>query len=137
MSRNLLGILAIGMLIGGIVMIAASEGGSMAMNYAGVFIRVGLILAALWLALPQITSFFKNTPRWLMIAAAIGVALAAINWQLLLLLIPVAGALWLFGPRLLSKAKGLPTNILSSKIAKMLPTSPPPGRRARRKRGTE
>ena len=137
MTRPLLGLCALGLLIAGVVMIATPGWQDAAANYAGVFIRVGLVLGALWLALPQIYGFFANTPRWLLIGGGIGIAVAAINWQLLLFIVPAVAALWFFGPRLLSKAKGLPTNILSSKITKILPTSPPPGRRARRKRETE
>ena len=41
--------------------------------FAGACIRVGLVLGALWLSLPQITYVWSKTPRWLLIVA--GVAL--------------------------------------------------------------
>lgn len=121
-SRTLLAILAVGLLVAGVALLFQD---GVAFTYAGGFIKSGLVTAALWLALPQLTAFFKNTPRWLLIAGGIGIALATMNWQLLLVIVPVVAALWFFAPRLLAGAK-----------AKILPTisQPPPGRRARRKR---
>jgi hypothetical protein len=121
-SRTLLAILTLGLLVAGVSLLFQD---GIAFTYAGGFIKSGLVTGALWLALPQLTAFFKNTPRWLLIAGGIGIALATMNWQLLLVIVPVVAALWFFAPRLLAGAK-----------AKILPTvsSPPPGRRARRKR---
>lgn len=121
-SRTLLAILTVGLLVAGVSLLTQD---GVAYTYAGGFIKSGLVTGALWLALPQLTAFFKNTPRWLLIAGGIGIALATMNWQLLLVIVPVVAALWFFAPRLLAGAK-----------AKILPTisQPPPGRRARRKR---
>ena len=121
-SRTLLGIFAVGLLVVGVCLLY--QGGHA--FTAGNSIRAGLVVGALWLALPQLTSFFTKTPRWLLIGGGIGIAIATMNWQLLLVIVPVVAALWFFAPRLLASAK-----------AKILPTvsaPPPPGRRARRKR---
>ncbi len=40
------------------------EDGSAA-GFAGGCVRVGLVLAALWLALPQIMAAFKKVPGWM------------------------------------------------------------------------
>jgi hypothetical protein len=122
-SRTLLGILTIGLLVAGVALLFQD---GVAFTYAGGFIKSGLVTGALWLALPQLTNFFTKTPRWLLIGGGIGIAIATMNWQLLLVIVPVVAALWFFAPRLLATAK-----------AKILPTvsaPPPPGRRARRKR---
>ena len=127
-SRILLGILTVGLLGVGFVMLVTPGWQGTATAYAGGFIKAGLVLGALWLALPQLTAFFQKTPRWLLIGGGIGIAIATLNWQLLILIVPVVAALWFFAPRLLAATK-----------AKILPaiSAPPPGRRARRKREAE
>jgi len=127
-SRAMLGIMTVGLLIVGVCLLFQDGA---AFTYSGGFIKSGLVTGALWLALPQLTAFFKQTPRWLLIAGGIGIAIATLNWQLLLVIVPVVAGLWFFAPRLLAKAK-----------AKVEPTisalSPPPqARRARRKREAE
>src|SRR5207253_775442 len=117
-SRTLLGIMALASLIVGVAVARQKE----TEGYSGGFIRIGLLLVAVWLALPQLTSFFSKTPRWLLIAGGIGIAVATLNWQLLLLIVPVVIGLWFFGPRLLATAK--------TKILPSLPSSPPLRRRA-------
>lgn len=65
MNRNALGIVALLLLlIGGITWFRGPPDGS-AMGFSGGCIRVGLVLAALWLAFPQILALFRTTPRWL------------------------------------------------------------------------
>ena len=131
-SRTLLGILTIGLLVGGIAIHFTQEG--VTASYGGGFIRAGLLTAAIWLALPQIRAFFQKTPRWLLIAGGIGLALATMNWQLLLLIVPAVAALWFFGPRLLASAK---TKVKDMPAISQVLTPPPQGRRARRKREPE
>jgi hypothetical protein len=65
MNRNLLGIVAaILLLLGGITHFLG-PGGNSASGFAGGCIRVGLVLGALWLALPQILATIARTPGWL------------------------------------------------------------------------
>src|SRR5258706_14363990 len=64
MNRNLLGIIAaILLLLGGITHFFG-PGGANASGFAGGCIRVGLVLGALWLALPQMLSTAARLPRW-------------------------------------------------------------------------
>ncbi len=131
-SRTMLGILTIALLVVGVWILCTAEG--VTATYAGGFIKAGLVTGALWLALPQLTSFFTKTPRWLLIGGGIGIALATLNWQLLLVIVPAVAALWFFGPRLLASTKA---KILPTISAALPPATPPPGRRARRKREAE
>jgi hypothetical protein len=65
MNRNLLGIVAaILLLLGGITHFFG-PGGNSASGFAGGCIRVGLVLGALWLALPQILATIASLPGWL------------------------------------------------------------------------
>ncbi|MGI8981742.1 MAG: hypothetical protein ACR2FY_21140 [Pirellulaceae bacterium] len=125
-SRTMLLIMTVALLVVGVYLVTQK---GISATYAGGFIKAGLVTGALWLALPQLTSFFTKTPRWLLIGGGIGIAIATLNWQLLILIVPVVAALWFFAPRLLATAK--------AKIAPTISASPPPGRRARRKREAE
>jgi hypothetical protein len=65
MSRKALGIIAALLLVmGGITAVFGPGGNSSATGFAGGCIRVGLVLAALWLALPQIQAAVKRMPGW-------------------------------------------------------------------------
>jgi hypothetical protein len=128
-SRTMLGILTLGLLVAGVGILCTADG--VTATYAGGFIKAGFVTGALWLALPQLTAFFKQTPRWLLIVGGIGIALATMNWQLLLLIVPAVAALWFFGPRLLTSAKSKVKDLPA--ISQVL-APPPQGRRARRKR---
>src|SRR5437764_3670718 len=64
MSRKALGIIAVLLLVIGGVTTVVGPGGASASGFAGGCIRVGLVLAALWLALPQIQATMKRLPGW-------------------------------------------------------------------------
>jgi hypothetical protein len=66
MNRNLLGIIAAILLFLGFVTWQFGPGGNSASSFAGGCIRIGLVLGALWLALPQILATIAGTPGWLM-----------------------------------------------------------------------
>lgn len=120
--------MAVGLLVAGFCLLFQS---GVAYTYAGGFIKSGFVVGALWLALPQLTSFFTKTPRWLLIGGGIVVALATMNWQLLLVIVPIVAALWVFGPRLLATAK---TKVKDMPVITQVLAPPPQQRRARRKR---
>ena len=66
MNRNLLGIVAgILLLLGGITHFFG-PGGNSASGFAGGCVRVGVVLGALWLALPQILATVASMPGWLL-----------------------------------------------------------------------
>ena len=62
MQRQILGVLALVLLIAGV---AFSVGGEERQDVAGLCVRIGLILGALWLALPELT---RPGARWLFVA---------------------------------------------------------------------
>jgi hypothetical protein len=99
MNRTSLGIIAIVLLaLGGIAMTRGPANCSAA-GFAGGCIRVGLVLGALWLALPQLLRFLSRTPKWLLAACGIGVVVCAVKPVLLIAVVPLLGLLWFFGPR--------------------------------------
>jgi hypothetical protein len=66
MKRTTLGLVALFLLvIGGITALSGPASGSAA-GFAGGCIRVGLVLGAVWLALPQIKALAGSAPRWLL-----------------------------------------------------------------------
>src|SRR5262245_14039734 len=66
MSRKVLGIIAALLLVVGGITAVFGPGGNSATGFAGGCIRVGLVLGALWLALPQIQAAMKRLPGWVM-----------------------------------------------------------------------
>jgi hypothetical protein len=58
-------------------------------------LRVGLIMAILWFAQPQL----KHLPRWLVAVSAVG-AFVVMRWpRLVVVALPVVVILWLLRPR--------------------------------------
>jgi hypothetical protein len=66
MRRNALGIIALTLLLFGAVTAINGPGGASAIGVAGSCIKAGLVLGALWLALPQIQATFSRFPRRLL-----------------------------------------------------------------------
>ena len=66
MNRNLLGIVAAILLVLGALTANFGPGGNEAKSFAGGCIRVGVVLGALWLALPQIIATAARMPGWLL-----------------------------------------------------------------------
>jgi hypothetical protein len=66
MRRSALGIVAAFLLLIGVVSAFGGPGGETAQQFSGVCIKSGLVLGALWLALPQITATLARAPRWLL-----------------------------------------------------------------------
>jgi hypothetical protein len=103
MNRMLLGLIALAVLLGGVgtLVLAPRDDNNTALSVAGGLIRVGLVLGALWLALPSITGILTRTPRWVLTAAVIGIIVCVIRPQLLLLVVPLLLALWFLSSRFL------------------------------------
>src|SRR5438445_13583682 len=66
MRRTTLGILSIVLLIVGLIAVFRGPADGSASGFAGGCIRVGIVLGALWLALPQITASVAGIRGWLL-----------------------------------------------------------------------
>jgi hypothetical protein len=74
-NRSLVGIIAVVLLAGWGVMSLFESEGSLAM-WAGACLKVGLVMAAFWLALPSLTRNSEfGQASWMSLIVAIGVAL--------------------------------------------------------------
>jgi hypothetical protein len=104
MNRTLLGICSLVLLVLAGITLASGPRDSTATSFAAGCLRVGLVLGAMWLALPQIHRILATTPRWLLVAMAIGLVVIVVRPILALVVIPALFALWILGPRLASKA---------------------------------
>ena len=104
MNRTLLGLLALVIFLAGIgtLLLAPRDTDNTALSVAGGMIRVGLVLGALWLALPSITGILTRTPKWVLTAAVIGIVVCVVRPQLLLLVVPLLLGLWFLSSRFLS-----------------------------------
>jgi len=100
MNRKMLGLAAVLLLVVGVIVaVQQPEGGA---AFAGACIRVGLVLLAIWLALPQVTRFWNQTPKWLIVAAAIALVVCVTHPVYALAAIPLLGLLWFLGPKVTS-----------------------------------
>lgn len=99
MKRLLLGIIAGGCLLvaAGLWLVGAATDALVAL--IGNLVRIGAVLAVVWLAWPQFGKVFNNTPRWLMAAIVGGIALVAIKPMLILYVAGALGVLWFLAPR--------------------------------------
>lgn len=99
MRRHLLGLIAALFLFAGIVM-WVSQGA----DIAWVCLRIGMVLAAMWLALPQVIAIFSRIPPWLIGLAAAAVLATALTKSVLVVIPLVIGICliqfvgWLFKP---------------------------------------
>jgi hypothetical protein len=66
MRRNALGIIAAFLIVIGAITTISGPKGSAAVTFAGNCIRAGVVLGALWLALPQIQATLARTPGWVL-----------------------------------------------------------------------
>jgi len=106
MRRLLLGIFAILFLTAGIVGLAVyGTGDSDVSAAASVAVRAGALLAALWLALPQLTELLNRFPPWMIGAMSVCALVVVVRPRLLIYLLPLLGALlvlrffgWLLKP---------------------------------------
>ena len=126
MQRNLLGLIAICFLAVGVSIYFVNSAMSVATGMMGSCIKIGCVLAALWLALPQMDQFFGTTPLWKFGLGIAAVAIVAFQPWLLIYVGIAAAAFYFLSGRVLPKL-GI-TNLGS--------LTPPSKRRARQKEKT-
>jgi hypothetical protein len=101
MHRPTVGILALVLLVaGGIFLVLSAEDDSW-QNAAAGCLRVGAILAVLWLALPEVT---RPLGRWILVAVVVGIFLVAKRPQLIVLALVFLAGVAILRPRLKSYA---------------------------------
>jgi hypothetical protein len=93
MKRTQIGIIALLLLVGAAIRYAAT--GNLHDAVLGGLMRIGLVMGALWLAMPQLVAIFVKTPKWLLIALAASVAVFALRPQLLWWLPVALFAVWI------------------------------------------
>jgi hypothetical protein len=81
MKRLQIGLMAVALLIAAAVRYATT--GNAGDAVLGGLLRIGLVMAALWLALPALMSFFTRTPKWILIGLVGAAILFAIQPKLL------------------------------------------------------
>jgi len=131
MNRISLGIVAIALVVIGVLAMVQypSEGAA----FAGACIRVGLVLGALWLSLPQITYVWSKTPRWLLIVAGVALVVCVVNPWYFVAAVPILAALWFLGPKVTAIWKAKPGT--TSAVTPSSPAeSPEPGQKHPRRR---
>ena len=131
MNRLTLGIVAVALIIIGVLaqLQYPSEGAA----FAGACIRVGLVLGALWLALPQISYVWKNTPRWLLIVAAVALVFCVINPWYFVAAVPVLAGLWFLGPKVATLWKAKSGASAATKPTQATDSPQPRAKRPRRR----
>lgn len=103
MQRNVLGILAAVLLVGGLALwlFAPTAAGVIGLG----MVRLGIMFAAIWLAIPNFRVIFAKFPPWLIAATLAGVVIGLWQKQTLPLVIPLLIVLWVIGPKWLGKQR--------------------------------
>lgn len=83
MKRLQIGLIALVLLISAAVLYSMGAVANAMAGTVGGLLRVGLVMGALWLAMPQLSAFFTKTPKWLLIALVAAVAVFALQPKLL------------------------------------------------------
>jgi hypothetical protein len=90
MHRPTIGLIAVVLLVAGFATRGATDDA-----LSAALLRVGLVMAILWFAHPQI----KNLPKWWVAGGAATLFLVTRFPKLLVVIIPIAAILWFLGPR--------------------------------------
>ena len=91
MRRHLLGILAIALIVGGLAYMPFDRTGFLANSCW----RIGIVLAALWLAMPQLSEMAVWFRRAAIVVAVVAAALNKYG----LILLPLIFLMWIFSGR--------------------------------------
>ncbi len=105
MQRNLLGVFALGLLVLGALLALGYASPNGTSSFAGGALKIGLVLGAFWLALPQIDRFLARTPAWLLISTFIGLVLIVLRPLSALLIVPLLFGLWFLSVKWFGKWK--------------------------------
>jgi Na+/phosphate symporter len=104
MRRHIIGILALLLLTFGLWQIFFSTDSSSALSFIGNSgIRIGLVLAALWLAFPEVkrvAKFIESMPSWFFYLSLAALFAAGVikHPAAILLIVPVLFLMWMLKP---------------------------------------
>lgn len=96
MRRNLLGVIALVCLISGVALYFLNADDSRHLEWTSACLRIGAILGAVWLALPDLR---RPGNRWYVLAALAGFVLLALRPRLVVFAIGFFVLAWLARPR--------------------------------------
>jgi hypothetical protein len=95
MRRHLLGIIGIFLILAGLISSFVESGSVRDFGFIpSSCIRVGIVLAALWLAFPQILELSNRVPAWLFGAILLGCVVVAVRPRTIALIAPLIAALF-------------------------------------------
>lgn len=116
--RHLLGVLSLLLLSAAPVLLLVFEGNQYDMA-GSLCLRAGLVMGAIWLALPQLLTMGAGWPPRLILAIAIGVVVAVVRPKAIPIVLLVIAAVaileavgWLLRP---AKKKGRPSHVTGKK----------------------
>ena len=98
-QRTKLGLIALALLLVGIPLLPWPD----TFALGGGLVRVGIVLGAVWFALPNFMQLLSRIPKWLAIATVAGACIVAFRWQTIVFVGPILLVLWVIGPRWLSR----------------------------------
>lgn len=107
-KRQMLGLLALAMLVGGVAIYLAGVVAASFASLSGPLLRAGLVLGALWLAWPQLGRIVTRIPQWLAVGFAVILFVGIIRPRFLFVIVPLALLLWFLGPVLARRFSGGP-----------------------------
>jgi hypothetical protein len=105
-KRQMLGLVALGMLVAGGTIAIAGWVASTAAALAGPLFRAGLVLGAVWLAWPQINRLISRIPQYFAVGLGVLLLIGVIKPKVLFIAVPIALLLWFFGPVLTRRFTG-------------------------------
>jgi hypothetical protein len=103
MQRMILGLIAASLLCGGLALwlLAPDSAGAIGLG----MMRLGIMFAVVWLAIPNFTVIFAKFPPWLIFGTAAGLCVIAVRPRTIVLVGPILVLLWVIGPRWLSRKR--------------------------------
>lgn len=94
MKRLQIGLIALVLLVSAAFIYLMGAAAASLTTAATGLLRVGLVMAALWLAMPTLAAFFIKTPRWMLIALVAAFAVFALQPKLLWWIPVLMLAIW-------------------------------------------
>ena len=87
MQRHLLGIVGLVLILAGIIGFSTISYSGME-DAAGVSLRAGIVIGALWMAYPQLVQMAKRFPKWLYALLGMAASVVAFGPRSLVIVIP-------------------------------------------------